>query len=414
MRVLHTSDWHLGRTLFSQSRYHEHAAFLDWLLETLERESIDLLLVAGDIFDTTTPSHRAQELYYAFLARAASTCCRHVVVIAGNHDSPTLLNAPAALLKGLNVHVVAAMQDDPRDEVIILKGESRELEALICAVPYLRERDLRRSEAFESIEERDLKMVTGVKEHYHRVIESAKVIRDDLQSESHIPLIVMGHLFMTGGVVEEGDGVRELYIGHLGEISATIFPGDIDYLALGHLHRMQRIGAKEHFRYSGAPLPMGFSEAGQQKMILMVAIDSQGEIAIESVNIPTLQRLKQISGDLDEILVSLEDLKREQGSTWVEVIYQGDSQVTDLRQRIDAMVAESSIRVLRIENRRIIERVMSVDSEGEPLSLKELTPQQVFERALEAHSINEEEIGPLNECYAEILRDLAEQDLHAE
>ncbi len=131
LRLLHTSDWHLGRLLYGRKRYAEFAAFLDWLLDTLRAEGIDVLLVAGDIFDTTTPSNAAQTLYYRFLRRVAATGCRHVVVIGGNHDSPTFLDAPAELLKMLDVHVVGAATDSPAEEVITLRDPEGAAELLL-------------------------------------------------------------------------------------------------------------------------------------------------------------------------------------------------------------------------------------------------------------------------------------------
>jgi len=122
MKILHTSDWHLGRSLYGKKRYDEFSAFLDWLAETIEEQGIDALLIAGDVFDTSTPSNRAQALYYRFLCRVATSCCRHVVVIAGNHDSPSFLNAPRELLRALDVHVVGATTENLEDEVIVLGG----------------------------------------------------------------------------------------------------------------------------------------------------------------------------------------------------------------------------------------------------------------------------------------------------
>ena len=167
MKILHTSDWHLGRSLYGRKRYEEFSAFLDWLAQTIEDEKVDALLVAGDVFDTSTPSNRAQELYYRFLCRVAASCCRHVVVIAGNHDSPSFLNAPKELLRALNVYVVGSMTDDLADEVIPLLdcglqnedsktgGNTSEINiqksVIICAVPYLRDKDLRTVEPGETM-----------------------------------------------------------------------------------------------------------------------------------------------------------------------------------------------------------------------------------------------------------------------
>ena len=141
MNLLHTSDWHLGRALYGRKRYEEFAAFLDWLADTIERERIDVLLVAGDVFDTSAPSNRAQGLYYRFLCRVAASSCRHVVVVAGNHDSPSFLNAPRELLKELHVHVVgSSTPDHPEDEVLVLRNAQDAPELIVCAVPYLRDR----------------------------------------------------------------------------------------------------------------------------------------------------------------------------------------------------------------------------------------------------------------------------------
>jgi DNA repair protein SbcD/Mre11 len=138
MKILHTSDWHLGRALYGRKRYEEFSAFLDWLAQRIEDEQVDALIVAGDVFDTSTPGNRAQELYYTFLCRVAR-CCSHLVVVGGNHDSPSFLNAPRALLKSLNVHVVGSM--DVEEELVILRDAEDVPVAIICAVPYLRDRD---------------------------------------------------------------------------------------------------------------------------------------------------------------------------------------------------------------------------------------------------------------------------------
>jgi len=136
MKILHTSDWHLGRSLYGRKRYDEFSACLDWLAEFIQTESVDALLIAGDVFDTSTPSNRAQELYYRFLCKVSASRCRHIVVIAGNHDSPSFLNAPKELFRALNVHVVGSITENPEDEVITLTDSSGIPEAIVCAVSY--------------------------------------------------------------------------------------------------------------------------------------------------------------------------------------------------------------------------------------------------------------------------------------
>ena len=272
LTILHTSDWHLGRRLYGQMRYDEFQAFLDWLTETIEAQKVDVLIVAGDIFDTMTPSNRAQSLYYQFLGTVSSLYCEHVVIVSGNHDSPTFLDAPANVLKFLNVHVIGTACENIEDEVLILKDKQNQPQCLIAAVPYLRDRDVRSSSAGESSEDKDSKVVTGIKTHYDSVAEIAKAKQSQLieQHKYYVPIIATGHLFTAGGRTTEDDGVRDLYVGSLGKVSVDMFDECFDYVALGHLHVPQKVGGCEHIRYSGSPIAMGFGEARQQKQVLLI------------------------------------------------------------------------------------------------------------------------------------------------
>jgi len=287
IKILHTSDWHLGCSLYGRKRYEEFSAFLDWLAQTIDDEKVDALLVAGDVFDTSTPSNRALELYYRFLCRVAASCCRHVVVIAGNHDSPSFLNAPKELLRALNVYVVGSMTDEPTDEVIVLKNnpqisqmDADNVEAIVCAVPYLRDKDMRTVEAGETIDGKNRKLIEGVKKHYEAVVKLAETKRNNLRksaqsADKHIPIIAMGHVFTAGGKTVDGDGVRELYVGSLAHVGEEVFPSSIDYLALGHLHVPQAVGSAEHIRYCGSPIPMGYGEATQEKKVVLVEFNQR-------------------------------------------------------------------------------------------------------------------------------------------
>ena len=173
MKILHTSDWHIGRSLYGRKRYEEFLRFFDWLIDCIEAEGIEALLVAGDIFDNGTPSNLAQELYYRFLGRVAGTGCRHVVVTAGNHDSPSLLNAPREILRLLNVHVVGCLTEVVAEELVLLRDIDNKPQLIVCAVPYLRDRDIRRAEAGETFEDKGRKLVLGIHDHYHLVAEAA-------------------------------------------------------------------------------------------------------------------------------------------------------------------------------------------------------------------------------------------------
>lgn len=431
MKILHTSDWHLGRSLFGRKRDAEFAAFLNWLAETIEQQGIDALLVAGDVFDSSAPSHRAQELYYRFLCRIAGSACRHLVLIAGNHDSPSFLNAPKELLRALDVHVVGAVPEDLEDEVIVLKDPAGAPELIVCATPYLRDRDIRQVEAGETVEDKDRKLLEGIRVHYAKVAELAEAQRQ--ASGGTPPIVGMGHLFTAGGQTIEGDGVRELYVGSLAHVSAGIFPESFDYLALGHLHVPQRVGGSERIRYSGSPLPMGFGEAGQQKSVCVVefgpnsnregglqphgpaqdaprqtpppADDVSGPAAIATqvrlLEIPVFQRLERIRGDWETISARLAELSTANQSIWLEVAYEGEALMSDLRERLEQAAAGGFLEILRVKNSRVMRNILERAHPEE--TLDDLNPNQVFERCLEARGVGEDQRAELRRSYAEIL-----------
>jgi len=213
MKLIHTSDWHIGRSLYGRKRHEEFEAFLDWLAGYIETEAVDALLVAGDVFDTSTPGNRAQELYYRFLCRVASSGCQHVIVTAGNHDSPSFIEAPREVLRFLNVHVVGSASDCPADHVKVLANAAGLPQLIVCAVSYLRDRDIRKAEAGESVQDKERKLVEGIRSYYGRVGEAAEQVRSGL--DRPVPIVAMGHLFTAGGRTVDGDGVRELYVGSL-------------------------------------------------------------------------------------------------------------------------------------------------------------------------------------------------------
>lgn len=427
MKILHTSDWHLGRSLYGRKRYDEFEHFLNWLLATLNEQKIDALLVAGDIFDTTTPSNKAQQLYYSFLAKVANSHCRHLVVIGGNHDSPSFLNAPKTLLQALNVHVVGAMTDNLADEVILLhKENSKEVEAIVCAVPYLRDKDLRSVAAGETLEDKNRKLSEGLKNHYAAVVALAEEKRAKLFEPSSSekactkkdhrlpPIIGMGHLFTNGAKTQDDDGVRELYIGSLAHISKDAFPEAIDYLALGHLHVPQKVGGAEHIRYSGSPLPIGFGEAKQQKQVLVVSFNATKPEApnIEIIPVPCFQTLVRLEGSLALILSQLNQLKTEQSNAWLEVALTSQEIIPNLREQLEAAIQGTAMEILRIKNKQVIDQVLRSLTVGE--SLDNLTVEDVFLRRLASRELSAADQQTLTASFAEIVRDIHETDSRAE
>ncbi len=413
MKILHTSDWHLGRSLYGKRRYDEFERALDWMAHTIEEENINIVLIAGDIFDTGTPSNRAQEIYYRFLSRVSlSNTCEHIVIIAGNHDSPSFLNAPKALLRALRVHVVAAITDNPEDEVLVLENRNGE-QVIVCAVPYLRDKDVRTVEAGESFEDKTRKLVAGIQQHYQLVIDAAQKKQAEITQQSEItpPIIAMGHLFTAGGQTVDGDGVRELYVGSLAHVGPEIFSDAVDYAALGHLHVPQTVSGQEHIRYSGSPLPMGFGEAEQQKTVVIVTWDGT-HCDIVPRPVPAFRTLKKISGTVDELFHQIEQLKTEQKNAWLEIEYTGNEIVGNLREILNEAVLSSSLEIVRIRNRQIVEQALQRVNNQE--TLETLSEHEVFDRCLETHAVPEEERRELRAAYTEIVNALHEDDTNAE
>lgn len=408
LTVLHTSDWHIGRALYGRKRYEEFDAFLSWMVATLQRHAVDVLLVAGDVFDTTTPSNRAQELYYRFLCRVAATSCRHIIIIAGNHDSPTFLNAPKELLKAINVHVVGHASENPEEEVLPLFHDGR-LELIVCAVPFLRDRDVRMLDAGESIEDKERKLLEGVQRHYGEVAGLAEKKR--LEFGEEIPIVAMGHLFTAGGKTIEDDGVRSLYIGSLVCVSGGIFPANLDYVALGHLHIPQRVNNSEVMRYSGSPLPMGFGEARQQKSVCLVEFTSS-QVVVKLINVPVFQQLERVSGTWQEIATRIQELLTRQENIWLEVVYTGDEVMSDLRERLDAAVIGSGVEILRVKNNRIFDRILARVDGAE--TLDDLNEHDVFARFLDLHNVPEDQRLKLLGAYQEAVALVYQNDIQAE
>lgn len=497
LTILHTSDWHLGRRLYGRMRYEEFEAFLSWLQETISAHKVDVLIVAGDIFDTMTPSNRAQALYYEFLGKVSKLCCEHIVIVAGNHDSPTFLDAPSKVLKFLNVHVIGTACDDLNDEVLVLDAIDGTPHCIIAAVPYLRDRDVRGSHAGESADSKDANVIKGIRAHYDEVASIAKARQEHLSDahQRHIPIIATGHLFAAGSKTTEDDGVRDLYVGSLGQISADMFDDGFDYVALGHLHVPQRVGGCEHIRYSGSPIAMGFGEAKQQKQVLLVEFgevekslsdestilqpanttskvekvakkaviqtpefmddlfgfveqeesaainvneepftqskamqldstfttsdltsqrlhhDESRQMQVISLPIPCFQKLAQITGDLTTIAATIKSLKPSE-SIWLEVIYDGDEIVNELREEVNAMIEGLTCEVLKIKNTRTYNKVLNQQQSSE--TLQDLNELDVFDKCLEINGIADTQKASLRSAYQQILHNIYHDDVQAE
>ena len=280
---------------------------------------------------------------------------------------------------------------------------------IVCAVPYLRDRDIRMAEAGESVEDKERKLIDGIRTHYAAVAALAEQKREELGVD--IPIVGTGHLFTAGGQTVDGDGVRELYVGSLAHVTAGIFPACFNYLALGHLHVPQEVNGSETIRYSGSPLPMGFGEAKQQKSVCQVEFHSTAA-SVQLIDVPIFQKLERVKGDWEGISNRIIELSATDSQGWLEVIYDGTEVIGDLRERLEAAISGTQMEILRIKNNRIIDRVLGQIHEEE--TLDDLNVNDVFERCLAVHDVPEEQRPELLRAYQETVSSLYEDDVQAE
>ena len=288
MRILHTADWHIGQRLYERPRLDEHRQFLEWLLETIKCEKVELLLVSGDIFDTSLPSADATNLYYEFLHRFSRETKAYAVITAGNHDSPRHLEAPKEFLKMGRIYVVGRAAN-PDDCVFNFPPDDRKVS--VAAVPYLSESELSHI-SFETEPEKAERYRQRMKALYQQCVDAMP---------AELPKILMGHLFVQNG--KESGSERNIQIGGATATYVTDFPDGVDYVALGHLHRPQSInGASYPVRYSGSPLPLRFNEATYRKTVCLLEVPGVDDSpSVEEVEIPVFKELCTVEGDRESV-----------------------------------------------------------------------------------------------------------------
>lgn len=378
MRILHTSDWHLGQNFMGKSREEEHHAFLTWLYEVIEKETIDVLIVAGDIFDTGTPPNYALELYYNFLKELSYSTCKYIIIIAGNHDSIATLKAPKQLLQVLNVYVVTSGDED-ENELIEIHDKDDELQGIVCAVPFLRDTVVRKAQSGQTMHDKEFSLTEGIKEHYNKVFSDAV----KLSADREVPIIATGHLTTVGSKTSESE--REIYIGGTLDIDSDFLGKNFDYVALGHLHINQKVGCA-HVRYSGSPIPLSFSESMTQKKVNIVTFED-GNLDIKEVGIPLYRPLLVLRGDLESISGEMHTV--EDKNTWIEV-HLDDSNPFASNQTIRELAEELDLTLLAVKIDKTEQALYS--DEMDVLSLDELNPIDVFNRRLELDSIDDESL----------------------
>ena len=406
LKILHTADWHIGKILHSKDRYSEMIKFGDWLINTIEEHQIDVLLISGDIYDNTTPSNRSRKLFFEILTKVYQSSCRYVVIIAGNHDSPNMIETAKDYVVHQNIWIVGTVEEDLSREIIELKNSSGDTELIVCAVPFLRDRDIRNYSEGESSTELDQKLIAGIRKHYKIVADLAQQRRQRIGGD--IPIIGMGHLFTSGG--KPGDGVRELYVGDAVYVEPDMFSQAFDYVALGHLHIPQQVGSRETVRYSGSPIPIGFKEIEQPKSVCVVTFSTSEAPRLEIVQIPEFQKFEKITGDIITIKSRLRELVRRDQSIWVSVTYDGSHHEVDLANKVNSVVENSKVEVLLVK-----QEVIHNPDDGnsriiEEKNLESLDQEEVFNNLLNVKNISESNRVELKRIYEEVIQLIEQED----
>jgi DNA repair protein SbcD/Mre11 len=426
MRIIHTSDWHLGAQLHEQSRIPEQAAFLEWLKGLLKEEKPDALLVAGDIFDSCAPSNAAQNLYYDFLAATyKDNLCRAVVVVGGNHDSPSLLDAPGKALSHLHAHVVGtvAYRDSEgggrapihEKEVVVVPDANGYPGLVVAAVPYLRDADLRTSEAMESDADRTAKLKRGFQAHYRAVADLALRLAA-LPDGGRLPLVLTGHLYLTGATIADKDSERSLRIGNLESIERELLP-PADYVALGHLHSPQAVGGCETCRYSGSPIPMAFGEARQTKSVVRVDFHPGQAPAVQTLPVPVFQKLVPLAGTPEEIDAKLQEQIATREPVWIDIqVTEGEGDLAPWWRQYETQIENTPIKMLRKHNARPgkVGSGLAIAIQDQ-VDLEQLTPQALFGMRLDdEEGLGDDDKALYAEMFAEIVREFHEADVNKE
>jgi exonuclease SbcD len=383
MRLFHTSDWHLGQNLHGQERDFEHASFLTWLLARLAERQPDVLLIAGDIFDTVNPPVKSQERLYDFIVNAhEQQPLLTIVMIAGNHDSGSRIELPAPLMRRLRTHALGRVLwlDDGTLDVerllLPLPDAKGEIGAWCLALPFLRPAEVTGATLGDDY-------LRGIGRVHELLIEAANLKRQPGQA-----LIAISHAHMAGGSVSE-DSERSLIIGNAEALPASLFGPSITYVALGHLHKPQRVNSEDRIRYSGSPIPLSFSEIGYQHQILEIDCDGDQLRSVETLLIPRAVNLQRIGpAPLAELLLQLKDLPDIDlladidRQPWLEVRVRLDEPQPDLRNQIEAALEGKAVRLVRIGAEYAGKGSGDGgDSDEGLIELDQLSPQELFSRA---------------------------------
>lgn len=415
MKLLHTSDWHLGHYLHGHDRRREHAAFLKWLRETCVAQAVDALIVAGDIFDAANPPASAQAMYYQFLADLRAACPRlDIVIVGGNHDSALRLDAPLPLLDALRVHVIGGL---PRTQgrvldlnrlCVPLTDHAGDIQAWCAALPYLRPAELPRASEADTDP-----LIEGTRAVYAQVLDCLRE-----QREPHQALLATGHCYLAGTLLSELSE-RKVQRGNQHALPVDLFPPDLAYVALGHLHRPQKVGTNAHIRYSGSPIPLSMAEKDYPHQVVLVHLEGAAMASYEALRVPrTVDLIRIPNGDQaqpwPEILPQLQALEKRDDALeldelpFLEVQVLLDKPEPGLRHKVAEVLAQKAVRLVKLSTQYSGKQMGLADSLPKE-ELQNLDPEDVFARKYQSRFAVETTPERFRLAFSELLESVQEE-----
>lgn len=398
MKILHTSDWHIGKQLHKYDLSEDIDLFFTWLIAYIKSENIDVLLVSGDIFDQANPSQAAYKQYYDLLKRLINLDCK-IILTGGNHDSAAVLNAPAELLKAFDISVIGGATEEITEMFVSVEKNNEKI--VVAAIPFLKDRDVRKSVAGETYATKIEQIKSGLRNYFTNI--------NTHYSANHTDevFILMGHLYVQGS--EISDSEREIQIGNQAGVEAHMFGGIPHYVALGHIHKPQVVSHEQNIHYCGSPIPLSFSEKEDCKQVNVISIENNRIANVQIVPIPKYRNLVTFEGNLQEVENKLNAYSEETALTSLaEIIVNEETESLERRQAFEALINSSLENNLEIVKSRLNFKSKirgASDAFAVGTDVADVTPMQMFEKKLELQG-GLENTEELKNAFREILEEL--------
>src|SRR5690554_669808 len=398
MKILHTSDWHIGKQLLKYDLSEDLQLFFEWLIDYITAQNIDVLLVSGDIFDQANPSQAAYKQYYDLLKKLINLDCK-IILTGGNHDSAAVLNAPSELLKAFDINVIGGSTDNMMD--MFIKVEKSNEKIVVAAIPFLKDRDIRKSVAGETYATKIEQIKSGLRTYFSNI--------NIYYSENHPDeiFILMCHLYVQGSELSESE--RDIQIGNQAGVEADMFEGIPHYVALGHIHKPQVISPERKIHYCGSPIPLSFSEKEDSKQINVITIENNQIVNVEIVPIPKHRNLVTFEGNLQEVEERLNAYSEETTLTSLaEIIVNEENESLERRQAFEELINSQPNASIEIVKSRLNFKSKirgASDAFAVGTDVADVTPMQMFEKKLELQS-DLENTEELKNAFREILEEL--------